>query len=89
MFAADRRFAYTYFQANARPQFRYGGDQGVPDKEELVALDPTTGAVRWRSPIFSQPINPYGGSYIPRISFSVADSSTYVLVGGNFQRVQG
>jgi len=88
VFAADSQFAYSRFQTNARPQFRYTGDLGVPDKEQLVALDPATGAVRWRSPVFSQPINPYGGSSIPRISLNAVDSSTYVPVGGNFQRVQ-
>ena len=44
IFAIDSRFAYTHFQTSA---------SGKPDKEVLVALDPTTGAMRWRSPVFS------------------------------------
>src|SRR5207245_10254135 len=77
-FAVDSRFAYSYLQASAN---------GEPDKAEVVAVDPTTGALRWRSPVFSHPYNPYGGSAIVNVSFTVASSRSYVLVGGNFQRV--
>jgi outer membrane protein assembly factor BamB len=78
-FAVDGPVAYSSFRTSA---------EGAPDQEQVVALDSTTGSLRWRSPVFSHPFNPYGGSAIVTVSFAVASSPAYVLVGGNFQRVR-
>lgn len=83
IFAVDSRHVY----ASAEP----GGYGDVADnQEQVVALDATSGTVRWRSPIFSDAYNPtatQGSSSV--VGFAVASSPSFVLVGGNFQRVQG
>jgi len=72
VFAADQRYAYAYSALSqyTEPQAR----------ETLVAMDPATGALKWRSPVFSQPTNRF-------VTFTLAASKTYVLVGGDFTRV--
>ncbi len=55
---------------------------GNHSKDQVIALDATTGAVRWRSPIFSRPVG-------PGLHVTVGSSPSYVLIGGNFQHVQG
>jgi PQQ-like domain len=86
IFSADSRFAYGSF-AYSSSSFQCPCSGGS-DREQVVGLDPATGAIRWRSPLFSHPYNPYGGSSQVSLSFTVASSRSYVLVGGNFQRVQ-
>ncbi len=72
VFGADARYVYAY---SALSQYT----EPKP-REALVALDPATGALRWRSPVFSRPAD-------RSVAFTVAASKRYVLVGGDFTRV--